>query len=67
LEDSKKIIGETGGIHYSNAKNETLFYDDISKIMSMGNGGDGPENNMEASNPYRRIGCRVTSVASSGV
>jgi len=48
MDDSKKIIGNTGGIYYSNAANLLELDNLITKVTAAGSGGDCPENNMEA-------------------
>lgn len=46
--DSKKVIGNTGGIYYTPSKGMDSLQKFISMVCSRGYGGDGPENNMEA-------------------
>jgi hypothetical protein len=46
--NSSKVIGNTGGIYYSKSKGIDSLYMFMAKVISNGNGGDGPENNMEA-------------------
>jgi hypothetical protein len=48
LQDSKKIIGNTGGIHPYEAKDFKKFKKDIEDVRKMGEGGDDPENDLEA-------------------
>jgi hypothetical protein len=61
-EDMKKIIGNTGGIYYQRAKGLDSLINLMSKVRSRGNGGDCPENNMEAlikgvktAGPYKEL------------
>jgi len=48
MPDSKKVIGNTGGIYYSKSKGLDSLGNTIAYVSSKGSGGDGPENNMEA-------------------
>ncbi|MEN9999315.1 MAG: hypothetical protein RI922_2305 [Bacteroidota bacterium] len=61
-EDAKKVIGNTGGIYYQRAKGLDSLIFLMSKVRSRGNGGDCPENNMEAlikgvktAGPYKEL------------
>lgn len=48
MSDQNKKIGETGGIYYTTSKGvDSLMYKMI-YVQNAGDGGDGPENNMEA-------------------
>jgi len=46
--DNRKIIGKTGGIHYCIYCDIETFSDSLFSARYAGNGGDGPENNLEA-------------------
>ena len=46
--DTKKIIGKTGGIYHTRSSKIEDIQDLAYKTMSNGNGGDAPENNIEA-------------------
>ena len=46
--DSEKVIGNTGGIYYTNSNNNEIVIDKILETMSKGSGGDSPENDLEA-------------------
>ncbi len=46
--DDKKIIGSTGGAHEFEAKDFKKFKKDIEDVRKLGEGGDDPENDMEA-------------------
>lgn len=48
MPDHKKKIGETGGIYYSESMGIDSLDAFMSRVQALGNGGDGPENNMEA-------------------
>jgi hypothetical protein len=48
MPDDKKIIGSTGGIHTFEAKDYKKFKKDIEDVRKMGEGGDDPENDLEA-------------------
>ena len=48
LPDSKKVIGLTGGVHTFNAKDFKQFKKDIEDVRKLGEGGDDPENDLEA-------------------
>ncbi|KAF5044421.1 Carboxypeptidase regulatory-like domain protein [anaerobic digester metagenome] len=48
LPDSRKVIGSTGGIHYCKFCDLKTFEENIATARKMGNGGDGPENDIEA-------------------
>lgn len=45
---ANKVIGKTGGIYTEKANNASELIDLFSEVMSQGNGGDGPENDVEA-------------------
>lgn len=60
--DGSKKIGSTGGIYYQSSKGLDSLVFLMSKVRSRGNGGDCPENNMEAlikgvkmANPYKEL------------
>lgn len=60
--DHQKQIGNTGGIYYEPAKDMASLHALIGRVGSAGNGGDCPENNMEAlikgvklANPYKEL------------
>ena len=62
MPDSEKKIGSTGGIYYSASKGIDSLFNLIGKVSSAGEGGDCPENNMEAlikgvkmAKPYREM------------
>jgi hypothetical protein len=46
--DSKKRIGQTGGIYYCNKQNIDSILNTAVQTMEKGTGGDGPENDVEA-------------------
>lgn len=46
--DSKKIVGFTGGIYHEDASSASRVVRLFSKVKSRGNGGDSPENDLEA-------------------
>ncbi|MFC2111208.1 hypothetical protein ACFLQ5_02015 [Bacteroidota bacterium] len=48
IEDHRKIMGETGGIYFSKAKNLETLINTFYLVSSKGNGGDSPENDVEA-------------------
>ncbi|MEN9459333.1 MAG: hypothetical protein RL135_1952 [Bacteroidota bacterium] len=48
LTDDKKIIGRTGGIHPFEAKDYRKLKKDIEDVRKKGEGGDDPENDLEA-------------------
>ncbi len=48
IADNKKIIGETGGIYFAKAKNLENLINTFYLVSSQGNGGDSPENDIEA-------------------
>ncbi|MBC7381715.1 MAG: hypothetical protein H7296_01830 [Bacteroidia bacterium] len=48
LPDEKKVIGRTGGIHSFEAKDYRKLKKDIEDVRKMGEGGDDPENDLEA-------------------
>ncbi len=48
LPDDKKIIGNTGGVHTYEAKDFKKFKRDIEDVRKKGEGGDDPENDLEA-------------------
>lgn len=61
-DDSEKIIGNTGGIYYQPSKGMDSLVYLMSKVRANGNGGDCPENNMEAlisgvkkASPYKEL------------
>ncbi len=48
LTDDKKIVGSTGGIHIYEAKDFKKFRKDVDETRKAGEGGDEPENDLEA-------------------
>jgi hypothetical protein len=48
IADNKKVIGRTGGVHTFEAKDYKKFKKDIEDVRKMGEGGDDPENDLEA-------------------
>ncbi len=48
IDDRSKIIGNTGGVHTYDAKDFKKFKKDIEEVRKMGEGGDDPENDLEA-------------------
>jgi antitoxin component YwqK of YwqJK toxin-antitoxin module len=48
LPDDKKVIGNTGGVHAFEAKDFKKFKRDIEDVRKKGEGGDDPENDIEA-------------------
>lgn len=48
ISDSKKVIGLTGGVHTFDAKDFKKFKKDIEEVRKLGEGGDDPENDLEA-------------------
>lgn len=48
IADNKKIIGSTGGVHTYDAKDFKKFKKDIEEVRKLGEGGDEPENDIEA-------------------
>jgi antitoxin component YwqK of YwqJK toxin-antitoxin module len=48
IADTKKIIGNTGGVHVYDAKDFKKFKKDLEDVRKMGEGGDDPENDIEA-------------------
>ena len=48
MSDKRKKTGKTGGIHHTQAQNIDTLIDVMYYTMSLGNGGDGPENDAEA-------------------
>lgn len=48
LPDNKKIIGNTGGVHSYEAKDYKKLKKDLEDVRKMGEGGDDPENDLEA-------------------
>jgi antitoxin component YwqK of YwqJK toxin-antitoxin module len=48
IDDSKKIIGNTGGVHSFEAKDFKKFKKDLEDVRKKGEGGDDPENDIEA-------------------
>jgi hypothetical protein len=48
LADNLKVIGNTGGVHTYDAKDFKKFKKDIEDVRKMGEGGDDPENDLEA-------------------
>jgi len=48
IPDSKKIIGQTGGVHTFDAKDFKKFKKDLEEVRKKGEGGDDPENDIEA-------------------
>ncbi len=48
LPDSKKLVGRTGGIYTYDAKDYKKFKKDLEEVRKKGEGGDDPENDLEA-------------------
>lgn len=48
IADNKKVIGNTGGVHAFEAKDYKKLKKDIEDVRKMGEGGDDPENDIEA-------------------
>lgn len=48
LPDNKKLIGQTGGAHTFDAKDFKKFKKDLEEVRKLGEGGDDPENDIEA-------------------
>ncbi len=48
LPDNKKVIGNTGGVHPFEAKDYKKFKKDLEEVRKLGEGGDDPENDIEA-------------------
>lgn len=48
LPDNKKPIGNTGGVHPFEAKDYKKFKKDLEDVRKLGEGGDDPENDLEA-------------------
>jgi hypothetical protein len=48
LADEKKVVGRTGGIHSFDAKDYRKLKKDIEDVRKKGEGGDDPENDLEA-------------------
>jgi hypothetical protein len=48
LPDNQKIIGRTGGVHTFVAKDFKKFKNDLEAVRKKGEGGDDPENDLEA-------------------
>lgn len=48
LPDNKKIVGNTGGVHSFEAKDFKKFKKDLEEVRKKGEGGDDPENDLEA-------------------
>lgn len=48
IADNQKVIGRTGGVHCFDAKDFKKFKKDIEDVRKMGEGGDDPENDLEA-------------------
>jgi hypothetical protein len=48
IPDTKKVIGMTGGVHTFDAKDFKKFKNDIEDVRKLGEGGDEPENDLEA-------------------
>lgn len=46
--DDKKVVGRTGGVHSFEAKDYRKLKKDIEDVRKMGEGGDDPENDLEA-------------------
>ncbi|NJN77691.1 MAG: hypothetical protein HC803_04645 [Saprospiraceae bacterium] len=46
--DSKKIIGQIGGLYYTNGENLEVLTDKMLETMQGGSGADSPENDIEA-------------------
>jgi antitoxin component YwqK of YwqJK toxin-antitoxin module len=48
MDDLKKVIGKTGGVHLFEAKDYKKLKRDVEEVRKMGEGGDDPENDIEA-------------------
>ena len=48
LTDDKKVLGKTGGVHPFEAKDYRKLKKDIEDVRKLGEGGDDPENDVEA-------------------
>jgi antitoxin component YwqK of YwqJK toxin-antitoxin module len=48
LADEKKVVGKTGGVHTYEAKDYKKLKKDIEDVRKLGEGGDDPENDLEA-------------------
>jgi len=48
LPDNKKVVGNTGGVHTFEGKDFKKFKKDIEDVRKKGEGGDDPENDLEA-------------------
>ena len=48
LADDKKVVGRTGGVHSYEAKDYKKLKKDIEDVRKLGEGGDDPENDLEA-------------------
>jgi hypothetical protein len=48
LADEKKVVGKTGGVHIYEAKDYKKLKKDIEDVRKLGEGGDDPENDLEA-------------------
>ncbi|MFY8021368.1 MAG: toxin-antitoxin system YwqK family antitoxin [Bacteroidia bacterium] len=48
LADEKKVVGRTGGVHSYEAKDYKKLKKDIEDVRKLGEGGDDPENDLEA-------------------
>jgi hypothetical protein len=48
LTDDKKVLGRTGGVHPFEAKDYRKLKKDIEDVRKLGEGGDDPENDIEA-------------------
>lgn len=48
LADEKKVVGRTGGVHTYEAKDYKKLKKDIEDVRKLGEGGDDPENDLEA-------------------
>lgn len=48
IADNKKVIGTTGGVHTFEAKDYKKLKKDIEDVRKLGEGGDDPENDIEA-------------------
>jgi hypothetical protein len=46
--DERKVIGKTGGVYFVNSDNIDTVENKVKMVMRNGDGGDCPENNMEA-------------------
>jgi hypothetical protein len=60
--DGLKTIGSTGGIYYAASKGVDSLFNTIARVAARGDGGDCPENNMEAlikglklAKPYKEL------------